>query len=117
MNNLSDICATVSELPPQEWAEEVLRPLRNQPVSIFGYQQIAMDRSQTMSLVDALVSTGCLESKGSARRMVQSNAVMVNRVKTKDVNRILTADDALPNIDAIVIEAGKYNFGIVELCG
>jgi hypothetical protein len=48
--------------------------------------------------------------------MIQSNAVMVNRVKVKDVNRILTSADALPNLDAIVIEAGKYNFAIIELC-
>jgi tyrosyl-tRNA synthetase len=113
----TDLCVMASALPPQEWSAEILWPLPKQPVSIFGYHHVAMDRGQSVSLVDALVWTEGCDSKGAARRMIQSNAVMVNRVKVKDVSRILTAADALKNLDAIVIEFGKHNFAIIELCG
>lgn len=112
----SSLCVIASQEPPSRWPREILHPLRGLPVSIFGHQQVAMDRSRSVTLAEALVWTGCCESHGAAKRLVQGNAVMVNRVKAGDHRRVLAAADALPNLDAIVIEAGRHNFAIIELC-
>lgn len=110
-----DLAVIVSEQSPEQWPEEVLWPLRKEPVGIFGYAQIAMASDRTKTLLAALVETGLCASNGQARTAINSNAVMINRVKCRDVSRVLDARDALPNLDAIVIEHGKLNFGIVEL--
>ena len=66
--------------------------------------------------MDALLWTQLCESKGEVRRAIKNNGIMVNRKKMTDPNYVLTMKDALPNIDAIVLENGKYNFGIIEMC-
>ena len=105
----------VSELDPSQWVEEVLWP-DHDGVPIFGYSQTAMDREKTITLIDALEWTGLCSSKGDARKAIRNNGVRVNRKVVTDINRVLTKVDALPNLDAIVLEFGKYNFGIIELC-
>lgn len=117
MMSVVDRCFMACEQPPEQWSEEVLWPLpQDMRISIFGHSQIAMARNLTKTLVAALVDTGLCASNGQARTAIRNNAVMVNRKKCKDVNRVLTGQDALKNIDAITIENGKYNFGIIELC-
>ena len=37
-------------------------------------------------------------------------------IRMSDINMVLDKTHALTNIDAIVIEFGRYNFGIIELC-
>lgn len=119
MNNyipVVDRCMIASEKPPQEWPIEILDPLpQDTSMSIFGDAQIQLARNRTMSLLDALVMTYLCKSNNEARTAIRNNAVMINRVKTKDVARVLTASDELPNIEAIVVECGKYNIGIVEM--
>jgi tyrosyl-tRNA synthetase len=109
-------CQMVSELDPSQWAEEVLWPVGKTQRSIFGNEQVAMDREKTIALIDALEWTGLCGSKGDARKAIRNNGVRVNRRVVTDINRVLTKTDALPNLDAIVLEFGKYNFGIIELC-
>jgi tyrosyl-tRNA synthetase len=106
-----------SELPPEKWVDQILWPIPQDPrLSIFGHSHIAMARDFEKSLVDALVDCGLSPSKGQARTSVKNNAVMINRVKCNDISRILTNSDSLLNIDAIVIENGRHNFGIIEMC-
>jgi len=105
----------VSELPPDQWVEEVLWP-DHDGVPIFGFQQTAMDREKTVTLLEALIWTNLCDSLGNARKAIRNNGVRVNRKVCQDINRVLTKADALPNLDAIVIESGKFNFGIIELC-
>ena len=116
LSDPSEAAQMASKWPPSGWPAEILLPIGGQPVSIFGHAHVSMDRSKTVSLIEGLVWTGLAPSNGQARTAILNNAVMLNRVKIKDINRILSAQDALPNIDAIVIENGKYNFGIIELC-
>jgi len=110
-----DVCRIVSETPPSEWSEEVLYPYGRE--SIFGNTaHQAMDRTKTISLIDALLWTGLCESKGEIRKAIKNNGIMVNRKKITDYNYILSEKDACPKVDAIVLEFGKYNFGIIEMC-
>jgi len=108
-------CQMVSELDPKEWVEEVLWP-DHDGITIFGYAQTAMSRDYKILLMEALVSTTLCDSMGEARKAIRGNGVRINRKVCNDISRILTKDDALPNIDAIVLEFGRYNFGIMELC-
>lgn len=105
-----------SELDPSQWVEELIWPVGKTQRSIFGNEQVAMDREKTVTLIDALEWTGLCGSKGDARKAIRNNGVRVNRRVVTDINRVLTKTDALPNLDAIVLEFGKFNFGIIELC-
>lgn len=111
-------CRIVSELPPNQWPEQVLHPYsKESPLSIFGYNQVAMDKSYTMNLIDALLFTLLCESKGDARRAIKSGAIRLNGdIKLTDPNFTINKSLALINLDAIVLENGKFNFGIIELC-
>ena len=110
-----EACRFVSENPPSEWSEDVLYPYKG--ASIFGNTaHVAMDRTRTISLADALLWVELYPSKGEIRKAIKNHGVMVNRKKLTDMNYILSEKDALPNLDAIVLEAGKYNFGIIEMC-
>jgi hypothetical protein len=124
--SISELCAIVGEKHPNEWPLQsvlpTLLPLSNpkypslNPLSIFGDSQIAIARDGQISLINALVQTGLCSSNGEARNKIKSNAVMINRVKVSNVSIVLSESDALKNIDAIVLECGKRNFGIVEMC-
>ncbi len=103
----------VSELPPDKWDVVVLDPLYKSSLSIFGYSQVAMGRDIGIGILDALV---WCESNGDGRKAIKNNGIKVNRKTVTDIRMILTKEFALPNIDAIVLEFGKYNFGIIELC-
>jgi len=121
---VAEACMLVSMKHPSEWPDAVLFPYPDKrpngdihSSSIFGNtQHQAMDRTRSISLMDALLWTELCDSKGDVRRAIKNNGIMVNRKKMTDPNYILSAKDALPNIDAIVLENGKYNFGIIEMC-
>jgi len=107
-----------SELEPAQWSEEILWPIpdRRVSLSIFGYNHVAMGRENSIRVLDALVWTTLCDSMGDARKLIKNNGVKVNRKTISNGGLVLTKADALPNLDAIVLEAGKYNFGIIELC-
>lgn len=109
-----DKCVIVSEDPPQEWTPEVLLP-DCKGVTIFGYNQVAMARENTVKLIEALGWTGLCDSMGEARKAIRANSVRVNRRVVNDIEYVLDASLALP-CDAIAIEFGKFNYGIIELC-
>ena len=106
----------ISEKDPSEWSEEVLRQIPKETVSVFGFQHVAMERGRTITLIEALEWTGLCESKGESRKAIRNNGVRVNRRVVTDINRVLTMADILPNLDAIVLEFGKFNFGVIEMC-
>lgn len=131
---LVEACFHASQLPPQEWTMETLTAYPSgaflktfvletgESVRIRGrtFQSIfnhsAMARERTVSLIEALVWTGLTSSNGDARRAIKAGAIRLNSKQIRDDKRILSAMDALPNLDAIVIENGCYNYGIIELC-
>jgi len=109
-------CQMTSEIDPSQWSEEVLWPLPKLSISIFGHQQVAMDREKSIKLIEALEWTGLCPSLGEARKAIKNKGVRVNRKVVLDTSMVLTKNNVLPNLDAIVLERGKYNFGIIEMC-
>lgn len=111
-----ELCRMAATFPPSEWPIDIISPSSLGKLSIFGHSQTAMWRENSMTIIDALVTTNLCESNTLARTAIKGNAVSINRVKVKDINYILTKKDALSNLDAIVLENGKRNYGIIELC-
>ena len=61
-----------------------------------------------MGVLDVLVATGLVQSKGEARRIVQQNGLSINDEKYTDVNGTVTAD--MLTDDGIIIKKGKKVF-------
>ena len=61
-----------------------------------------------MGVLDVLVATGLVQSKGEARRIVQQNGLSINDAKYTDVNGTVTAD--MLTDDGIIIKKGKKVF-------
>jgi len=69
-----------------------------------------------VSVVDALVEAGIVESKSAARRAVQEGGAYVNNAKVSDADAVLTLDHALAG-GWIVLRRGKKTIGILALGG
>ena len=61
-----------------------------------------------MGVLDMLVKTGLLPSKGEARRLVQQNGLSINDVKYNDVNGVVTED--MITDEGMIIKKGKKTF-------
>lgn len=61
-----------------------------------------------MGVLDMLVKTGLVQSKGEARRVVSQNGLSINDSKYTDVNGAVTAD--MITDDGIIIKKGKKIF-------
>jgi len=107
---ISELCQFVSSKHPSLWPKYVL------DTKIFGNTQVAMGRDFTVSLLDALLWTELCPSKGEAKNFAKNGAIRVNGEKCSDITRILSGKDALGNLDAIVLECGRRNYGLIELC-
>lgn len=66
-----------------------------------------------MGVLDLLVKTGLLPSKGEARRLVQQNGLAINDEKYTDVNGVVTED--MFTDDGMIIKKGKKVFHRVTL--
>lgn len=66
------------------------------------------------SVVDALVSSGVVESRSAARRAIQEGGAYVNNTKVLDADARLTSADALAG-GWIVLRRGKKTVGLVRL--
>lgn len=61
-----------------------------------------------MGVLDMLVKTGLLKSKGEARRLVQQNGLTINDAKYTDVNGTVTEDMFIDG--SLIIKKGKKTF-------
>ena len=116
MMTVIDKCRMMSELDPGEWVEEVLCPISGDVNGVLGNAQVAMWRDRTVGLVEGLEWTGLCGSKGEARRAIKACGVRINGKRCDDIKRNLTSGDALRNVDAIVLEFGRKNYGVIEMC-
>ncbi|MDI2126411.1 tyrosine--tRNA ligase [Yinghuangia seranimata] len=66
------------------------------------------------TVVDALVATGLVASKGAARRTVKEGGAYVNNVKVTEEDALLGADDLLHG-QWVLLRRGKRNLGAVKL--
>jgi tyrosyl-tRNA synthetase len=75
---------------------------------------VALPRSPAPSVVDALTSSGLVDSKSAARRAVSEGGAYVNNVKVTDPDAVLSPDDALHG-RWLVLRRGKRSIAGVEL--
>ena len=66
-----------------------------------------------MGVLDMLVTTGLVASKGEARRVVSQNGLSINDAKYTDVNGVVTEDMITDN--GIIIKKGKKSFHRIKL--
>jgi tyrosyl-tRNA synthetase len=67
-------------------------------------------------MIDALASSGLVDSKSAARRAISEGGAYVNNVKVSDPETLLTPDDALHG-RWLVLRRGKRSVAGVELVG
>ncbi|MEW9096371.1 MAG: tyrosine--tRNA ligase [Clostridiaceae bacterium] len=65
------------------------------------------------SLLDILVETKIIPSKGEGRRLIQQGGLNINDNKVTDVNLIVTEDDFIDG--SIIIRRGKKNYNRIVL--
>jgi len=73
-----------------------------------------IDAHEGISVVDALVKTGVVESKSAARRAVAEGGAYVNNVKVEDADATLSRAEVLAG-EWIVVRRGKKTLGMVRL--
>ena len=64
-----------------------------------------------ISIVDVLMRTGLVPSKGEARRLISQNAIQVNGEKMSDINGVLNFKPE----QKIPVKIGKRKFALVEM--
>lgn len=65
-----------------------------------------------ISMVDLLVNVGILPSKSEAKKMIQSNAISLNKIKNEDINAQINSSFLLNN-KYLLIQKGKKNYYLV----
>jgi len=63
-------------------------------------------------MVDLLVNVGILPSKSEAKKMIQSNAISLNKIKNGDINAQINSSFLLNN-KYLLIQKGKKNYYLV----
>lgn len=66
------------------------------------------------SYVDLVANSGLTKSKGEARRAIQGNGIALNNLKSADIDRKITMDDAVEG-QFIVLRKGKKNFHLIKV--
>ncbi|PKW28303.1 tyrosine--tRNA ligase [Phycicoccus duodecadis] len=69
-----------------------------------------------MSLVDALVAVGLVDSRNAARRTIGEGGASVNGRKVTDPEMVLTTEHVLPG-DVVVLRRGRKNLAAGRLTG
>jgi tyrosyl-tRNA synthetase len=77
---------------------------------------VSLPRLPAPSMIDALASSGLVDSKSAARRAISEGGAYVNNVKVSDPETLLTPDDALHG-RWLVLRRGKRSVAGVELVG
>ncbi len=80
------------------------------PSSMLGREQL----SGGMGLVDLLVESGALKSKGEARRAIQEGGIYLNNLRVTDMTRVVSASDLLEG-RFLVLRRGKKNYHLVKV--
>ena len=95
--------------------EEEAEKVKAAAQAVFGGGGVSADMPTTvipdvvgMGVLDMLVKTELVSSKGEARRLVQQNGLSINDAKYTDVNGTVTADMVTDN--GIIIKKGKKVF-------
>jgi tyrosyl-tRNA synthetase len=68
-------------------------------------------KDPSMSIVDVLMRTGLVPSKGEARRLISQHAIQVDGEKMNDINGVLNFKPG----KKIPVKIGKRKFALVEM--
>jgi len=66
-----------------------------------------------ISIIDLLVNTSILPSKSEAKKMIQSNAISLNKIKNGDVNASINSTFLL-NDKYLLVQKGKKNYYLIQ---
>lgn len=75
-----------------------------------------VDVAEGISLVDAMVEAGLVDSKSAARRAVTEGGAYVNNVKATDADAVVSRTDALAG-GWVVVRRGKKTLGMIRPVG
>jgi len=78
---------------------------------VLKIQDFVNSKDPSMSIVDMLMQTGLVASKGEARRLVSQHAIQVNGEKMSDINGVLKFKPE----QKIHVKIGKRKFALVEM--
>lgn len=114
-----DAAVEASQILFSDNTTEALQKLnRQQLLDIMdGVPRFSLNRNeleQGIKLLDVLAQTGIMPSKGEARKMLQSGAIGLNKVKLSDVDYTLSMANLLQD-EYILIQKGKKNYYLLEL--
>ena len=65
-----------------------------------------------VTLIDALVEAGVSRSKSDARKLIQQGSISINGVKTAEIDRTLTKNEAIDH-EFSILRKGKKNYIVV----
>jgi len=65
-------------------------------------------------IADLVVSTGLVQSKGEARRLIQGGGIYLNNQRVSDIKRAVTLDDAIEG-QALVLRKGAKEYRLVRI--
>ena len=66
-----------------------------------------------ISIIDLLVNTSILPSKSEAKKMIQSNAISLNKIKNGDINASINTSFLL-NDKYLLVQKGKKNYYLIQ---
>jgi len=75
---------------------------------------VALDGSDGLTLVDAIVRAGLAKSKSEARRAIEQGGIYVNQERVKDAARTLGPADWLAGGN-LLLRKGKKEYGLLRL--
>jgi len=73
-----------------------------------------IERIDGLPLVDAVLASGLVRSKGEARRQIEHGGVYLNLRRDTDIARVLTDADALPG-GHVLLRKGKREFALLRI--
>ena len=63
-------------------------------------------------IVDVVASSGLLESKGAAKRMIRNGGIRVNNMKITDESKTISQSDIVGNNMVLLAAGKKINFSL-----
>ncbi len=79
-----------------------------------GFKDVpSISISEDMNLIDLLIESGLASSKRESREFIKNNAVSINGDKVKDLEFMVTKEDAIGN-EFTVIKRGKKKYALVR---
>ena len=67
-----------------------------------------------MPIVDMVALAGLAQSKGEARRLVQSGGIYFNNVRVNDVKRTVSLNDTIEG-QVIILRKGQKDYRLVKI--